>query len=181
MRLYTKHGDDGSTMLVGGRRVAKCDLRVAAYGDVDETNAAIGIVIAACRDEEDIAMLRRIQADLFLLGGELAAPDGVEECRRIDEAHSQRLEVWIDAATGKVPPLRSFTLPGGTEAAVAFHLARAVCRRAERAVVALAGAEPVRREVVVYLNRLSDLLFACARLANHRAGVAEIPWEVPKG
>jgi cob(I)alamin adenosyltransferase len=180
MKLYTKHGDDGSTGLIGGTRVPKNDPRVAAYGEVDETNAAIGMVIAGCNDGETAATLRRIQAELFVLGAELATPAGQQPGFRVGESHVTQLEQWIDAASAEVAPLRNFILPGGTTTAAGFHLARTVCRRAERAVVALAQQQPVRQWAIVYLNRLSDLLFALARQANKRSGVEDIPWHPPK-
>ena len=179
MKLYTKQGDGGLTGLIGGARVAKNDPRVAAYGDVDETNAAVGVVIAACDDEEMVATLRRIQAELFVLGSQLATPPGDRPKLVIGEAHVKQLEHWIDAAVAEVSPLRNFILPGGSATAAGLHFARTVCRRAERAVVALAQLQPVGPPVVVYLNRLSDLLFALARHANRRAGVEDIPWIPP--
>jgi len=180
MKLYTKQGDDGSTGLIGGTRVPKNDPRVAAYGDVDETNAAIGTIIASCDDDETIATLRHIQAELFVLGAELATPSGEQPRFRVCETHVKQLEHWIDAASAEVAPLRNFVLPGGTATAAGLHLARTVCRRAERAVVGLAQLQPVGRWAIVYLNRLSDLLFALARQANKRAGVEDIPWHPPK-
>lgn len=180
MKLYTKHGDDGSTGLIGGTRVPKNDPRVAAYGDVDETNAALGVVIAGCNDDETIVMLRHIQAELFVLGSELATPAGEQPRFQIGESHVKQLERWIDAASAEVAPLRNFVLPGGTATAADLHLARTVCRRAERAVVALAQMQPVGQWAIVYLNRLSDFLFAMARQANKRSSVEDIPWHPPK-
>ncbi|MDO8629807.1 MAG: cob(I)yrinic acid a,c-diamide adenosyltransferase [Phycisphaerales bacterium] len=181
MMLYTKTGDDGSTGLIGGPRVSKCDPRVAAYGEVDEINAAIGVVVAGCADAQIVDRLRRIQSELFVIGAELATPDGQMPNPRIGDAQVAQLERWIDEASAGTPPLRNFVLPGGTFAAASLHLARTVCRRAERAVVSLSQHHSVSRTVVIYLNRLSDLLFALARLANHRADVPEIPWTAPKG
>ena len=180
MKLYTKQGDDGSTGLIGGTRVPKNDPRVATYGDVDETNAAIGAVIAGCGDEETAATLRCIQAELFVLGAQLATPAGDQPKFLIDESHVKQLEQWIDAASAEVSALRNFILPGGSVTAAGLHVARTVCRRAERAVVALAQQQPVEPHAMVYLNRLSDLLFALARQANGRAGVEDIPWHPPK-
>ncbi len=176
MKLYTKTGDDGDTGLIGGDRVRKDDPRVATYGDVDETNAAIGAAIAACRDDELAERLRQIQSDLFSIGTALATPDDGNATKAIAQARIQQLEAWIDAATAEVEPLTSFVLPGGSATAAALHLARAICRRAERAVVSLSHDQAVDTSVLVYLNRLSDLLFAAARLANHREGVAETRW-----
>jgi len=180
MKLYTKHGDDGSTGLVGGERVVKCDVRVEAYGHVDETNAAIGAAIASCKDAEIAEGLRRIQSDLFVLGSELATPEGNVPRTRISPADIAALEAWIDLACEEVPPMRNFVLPGGCALAAALHLARTVCRRAERATVLLSKSQTVARDAVIYLNRLSDLFFALARQANHRAGVADTPWIAPK-
>jgi len=180
MKLYTKYGDDGSTGLIGGTRVPKNDPRVAAYGDVDETNAAIGVLIANCDDDETVAALRHIQAELFVLGAELATPAGEQPRFRVGESHVKQLEHWIDAASAEVAPLRNFVLPGGTATAAGLHLARTVCRRAERAVVGLAQMQPVGQWAIVYLNRLSDLLFALARQANKRSSVEDIPWHPPK-
>ncbi len=180
MKLYSKGGDDGTTGLFGGTRVPKDDLRVAAYGQVDEANAAIGQVVADCIEEDTVAVLLTIQSDLFALGAELATPKGSESGPRIGESHVAQLERWIDEACDGVPPLTSFVLPGGTKVAAALHVARTVCRRAERGVVTLAHAEVVDQPLIIYLNRLSDLLFALARRANHRAGVSDIVWEAPR-
>ena len=180
MKLYTKSGDDGSTALFGGPRVSKCDPRVAAYGEVDEVNAAIGMALAGCEDSPITQRLTEIQADLFVVGAELATPQGHKPPNAISEAQVSRLEQWIDEACGETKPLRTFVLPGGTALAAALHLARTVCRRAERAVVFLSQQEEVSGTLVIYLNRLSDLLFAWARLANQRAGVADIPWNPPR-
>lgn len=176
MKLYTKSGDDGSTGLIGNVRVAKCDGRVDAYGEVDETNAAIGVVMAQCDDPKLCGELRRIQADLFMLGAELATPADQVRQWTISEAHVTALEKQIDEASAISPPMRNFVLPGGHPTAARLHLARTVCRRAERAVVALAREQTVGSFVVPYLNRLSDLLFAQARAANTQSGVGDIPW-----
>lgn len=180
MKLYTKSGDDGSTGLFGGPRVPKCDLRVAAYGEVDETNAAIGMALAGCNDPQIGQRLSEIQADLFVVGAELATPLGQDPPNKTTESQIARLEGWIDEASAETKPLRNFVLPGGTSFAAALHFARTVSRRAERAVVLLSQKEHLSSPVIVYLNRLSDLLFAWARLANHRAGVADIPWNPPR-
>ena len=180
MKLYTKAGDDGSTGLFGGPRIPKCDSRVSAYGEVDEVNAAIGVALAGCEDEQLALRLAEIQADLFVVGAELATPQGHKSPNTISDSQIAQLELWIDEACGETKPLRTFVLPGGTALASALHLARTVCRRAERAVVFLSQQEEVSGAVVIYLNRLSDLLFAWARLANQRAGVADIPWNPPR-
>jgi cob(I)alamin adenosyltransferase len=186
MKIYTRTGDDGTTGLFGGARVRKASLRVDAYGTVDETNAAIGRAratiaggAAASLDE----VLAPLQTDLFVVGAELATVPGKEgnlKMRLLDETDAARLEAAIDAAEQGVPPLKYFVLPGGSAAAADLHLARCVARRAERLVVELADEEPIRKEIVVYLNRLSDLLFTLARKANVLAGVEDVPWK-PRG
>ena len=182
MKIYTKTGDTGETSLMGAGRVPKDHQRVAAYGDVDETSAAIGL--ARTTEPRDLAddLLAAIQRDLFAIGGALATPEpervGAAQRAKVvvSPERVRALESAIDAADTELPPLRAFVLPGGTPKAAALHLARAVCRRAERSVVHLAHAEPVPAEVIVYLNRLSDCLFTLARLANHRAGSADATW-----
>lgn len=167
---------------MGGGRVAKDHVRVAAYGDVDETSAAIGVARAtAPRDLAD-ALLGAVQQDLFAIGAALATPEpGRLKARQREKMvvapeRVAALEQAIDGADAELPPLAAFVLPGGSPKAAALHLARTVCRRAERAVVRLSRDEAVPDEIVVYLNRLSDLLFTLARVANRRAGVAETPW-----
>lgn len=182
MKIYTKGGDTGSTGLFGGARVSKHDPRVDAYGEVDELNALLGLVRTQTLPREVEAVLVEVQSALFTLGSELATPEP-EKARmalpRTQAAWIEALERAIDAIDAEVPPLRSFILPGGTAAAAHLHLSRTVCRRAERAVVGLAAQEPVAPNVITYLNRLSDYLFMAARLANHRAGVADVPWVAP--
>lgn len=175
MKLYTKQGDDGTTGLIGGSRVPKDDLRIAACGDIDETNAAIGMVIAACDDSGTTKTLRQVQSELFVLAAELATQQGDRPRLAIGETHVAQLERWIDEASARVLPLKDFVLPGGSETAARLHVARTVCRRTERAAVTLAQRQSVGPPALAYLNRLSDLLFAFARLANHRAGIADIP------
>ena len=181
MKLYTKGGDAGQTSLGTGRRVGKDDARVSAYGDVDELNAAVGAVVAGCDDPTWDGQMRQVQDRLFVLGAELAAPDGKPRTPTLTEQDVARLESWIDAATAEVAPLKAFVLPSGCELAARLHLARTICRRAERAVVRLANTEPVGQSAIPFLNRLSDLLFAWARLANHRSGVEDIVWHSPGG
>lgn len=179
MKIYTKTGDSGSTGLFGGERVDKDDARVDGYGTVDETNAAIGVARAAGLTVEIDAVLAAVQSDLFTLGAELACVPGHEARLRLallGAPDIERLERAIDAAEEGLAPLTSFVLPGGTPGAAALHAARTACRRAERRVVALRRSSPVRDEVIVYLNRLSDLLFVLARRANHAAGVPDVPW-----
>lgn len=179
MKIYTRTGDDGTTGLFGGSRVSKTDVRVEAYGTVDEANAAIGVARSAGLEAETDAVLARAQAELFTLGAELACAPGKESKLRlplIDDEDIERLEREIDRAEEGLPPLKSFILPGGSGGAAALHLARCVCRRAERRVLIL-DANEVRGQVRRYLNRLSDLLFALARRANHDAGVEDVPWQ----
>ncbi|HUL76667.1 MAG TPA: cob(I)yrinic acid a,c-diamide adenosyltransferase [Vicinamibacteria bacterium] len=179
MKVYTKTGDLGETSLLGGMRVPKDHPRVAAYGDVDETNAALGAVRAVA-EERLASLLFTIQNDLFAIGARLADPTRQVTSRRVKTAvtaaHVRRLEKAIDAREERLPPLRSFVLPGGTPAAALLHQARTVCRRAERSVVTLARAADVDPRIVVYLNRLSDLLFVLARAENHRSGLGEDRW-----
>jgi len=179
VKIYTKTGDAGETNLFDGTRVAKTDPRVVAYGDIDELGACVGVAVAAGLDHELREMAESIQRDLFALGARLADPAHRIAARVskvvIDDASVARLEGWIDRLDGDLPPLRHFILSGGAAAGAALHLARTVCRRAERATLSLghAAVEPV---LLVYLNRLSDLLFMMARAANHRAGVPESEW-----
>ena len=179
VKIYTKTGDRGETALLGGTRVSKAAPRVAAYGDVDELNAWLGVVRAATPGDRLAAMLDRIQRDLFAIGARLADPSGAVADRVSKTAVTAddvtRLEGWIDQLEGELQPLRRFILAGGTPAAASLHVARTVCRRAERAVVAL-GPEAIEPELLVYLNRLSDLLFVMARAANHQDGVPESEW-----
>lgn len=181
VKIYTRTGDGGDTGLFGGGRVPKAHVRVEAYGDVDELNAALGMAVAAVADEEIRGRLRIIQHDLFSLGASLATPGAEDGSARpatppLPTARVEEMEAWIDAASDETPPLRSFILPGGTGGSTALHLARTVCRRAERAVVRLTLQEAADPVVVRYLNRLSDLLFALSRLENHRAGVSDTVW-----
>lgn len=181
MRIYTRTGDTGETGLFGGGRVAKDNPRVAAYGDVDELNSALGVVRAAEPALLFDAELEAIQRDLFAIGGHLATPDPEKvraalERATLSSARIQDFETAIDAADAELPPLRAFVLPAGTAKAAALHLARTVCRRAERSVVALAREHPVPELFLVYLNRLSDYLFTLARLANLRDGRGDVIW-----
>ncbi len=179
MRIYTKTGDLGETSLLGGARVPKDHLRVAAYGDVDETNASLGAVRALAEPRLG-KLLFAIQKELFAIGAQLADPTHRVAAKKAKAALSaldvRRLEKAIDDRDAAMPPLRSFVLPGGTPAAALLHQARTVCRRAERSVVTLAREADVDPRIIVYLNRLSDLLFVLARFENHRAGLAEERW-----
>lgn len=188
VQIYTRSGDAGETGLFGGQRVRKDDLRVEAYGAVDELNAALGLVAALKADPELDALVNDLQHELFLLGADLATPGSAEEQRgavrieRVQSAQVERLERWIDRYEAELPPLTRFILPGGQPLAAALHWARVVCRQAERRCVTLACAEDeespdVNPVVVRYLNRLSDLLFVLARVANHRAGAGDVIWE----
>ena len=178
-RIYTRTGDDGTTGLVDGSRVTKTDARMAAIGDVDEANSAIGVAIVALGEGDTAAALTRIQNDLFDLGADLATPgDDFEPDKmtlRIVPAQVARLEREIDAMNAGLSPLRSFILPGGTSGAAAVHLARAIVRRAERSAVAAAQADPVNPQALAYLNRLSDYLFVAARFVNQNAG-GDVLW-----
>lgn len=178
-KIYTKTGDDGTTGLLGGGRVAKDDLRIEAYGTVDELNAQLGAARACGLDQELDRLLTRVQDDLFAAGSALADPNPQGRFQAaITPAHAARLEAEIDALEALLPPLNQFILPGGTRAAAQVHLARAVCRRAERLVVQLARqpGQHVGQPIVVYLNRLSDFLFVLARAINQRANVPDVAW-----
>lgn len=189
--IYTKSGDDGDTGLFDGSRVRKNDPRVEAYGNVDELNSQLGVLIASLRagatrsakDARQVLVERatRIQHELFTLGAELATPGDKnrERMPRITADHARALELWIDEATAALKPLRAFVLPGGDPLAAQLHVCRTVCRRAERAIIAADAAEPIAREIVIYINRLSDLLFTWARLANEIAGVGDVEWIKP--
>lgn len=182
MKIYTRTGDSGDTALFGGGRVPKDHHRVAAYGTVDELNAAVGMAVAVVGDDEVRERLGQVQHDLFALGANLATVPARDDRPRpkglpaLPLSRVARMEGWMDGADAELPPLRAFILPGGTAGAAALHFARTVCRRAEREVVRLAALEPVEQGVVVYLNRLSDLLFTFARLENHRSGVGDTEW-----
>jgi cob(I)alamin adenosyltransferase len=180
MKIYTRTGDQGDTGLFGGGRVPKDHPRVAAYGDVDELNSALGVVRAGAAGLFE-PLLESIQRDLFSIGGQLATPkpERVQKSLQKTILLPERIaefERAMDEADAELSPLRAFVLPGGTPTAAALHLTRTVCRRAERSVVHLAQSEPLPELLVVYLNRLSDLLFTLARLANHRAGVSDVTW-----
>jgi cob(I)alamin adenosyltransferase len=182
VKIYTRRGDRGETDLFGGGRVAKDALRVSAYGDVDELNSVVGVA-AAATDEKDLrAFAQDIHSSLFDLGSQLATPrpktasDGKSSLPTVDLARVEELEREIDRLEKELDPLTSFIWPGGTAGAAAFHHARTVCRRAERSTVTLDRAETLDPMTVQYLNRLSDLLFTMARVANARAGVPDVPW-----
>jgi cob(I)alamin adenosyltransferase len=177
-RIYTRAGDAGETSLGDGTRVPKTDTRIEAYGTVDELNAVLGLVLAGDVGPELRSALERIQNELFDLGADLAVPvdDDRRERLRVDRAQVEALEALCDRANEGLEPLRSFVLPGGTATAARLHLARTVCRRAERLTVALDAEHGVNPEALAYLNRLSDLLFILARAANAAAGASEPLW-----
>lgn len=180
MKIYTKTGDKGDTGLFGGARVSKAAERVGAYGQVDELNSAIGFARAFEVDSKLDAMLETIQHELFQVGAELGSAPNKQDKLTIALVADDRVEALergIDTLEEDLAPLKAFILPGGTKGAAALHTARCVCRRAERALVGLAQSEPVRGELVRYLNRLSDFLFTAARYANRQQGVADIEWK----
>ena len=180
MRIYTKTGDDGTTGLFGGGRVPKSDARVSAYGEIDELNALLGVAGAAVKDASIADLLSGIQPDLFVLGAHLATPETTRGRRpALPPLPVERIELFerrIDDADAELAALDAFVMPGGTPGGAALHHARTVCRRAERSVVSLGAVETVDAAVLVYLNRLSDLLFVLARLENQRAGATERRW-----
>ena len=181
MTLYTRKGDDGQTGLGSGEQVDKDHIRVAAYGDVDELNAAVGLALAACDDAALTDKLARVQDRLFVLGAELADPERSEATPALEAADVTRLEAWIDEAAAAAGPLKGFVLPGGCELAARLHQARTICRRAERLLVTLSRHQEVGPAVMPFVNRLSDLLFAWSRLANRLAGVEDTVWHPPPG
>ena len=183
MKLYTKTGDDGSTGLFGAGRVGKDDLRVSAYGTVDELNASLGVALTLVTDTDPAASLRptlvAIQSRLFDLGADLATPLNSaheDKVARINEAHIQWLESQIDGIDSDNEPMQNFVMPGGTKLAASLHLSRTIARRAERLVVALQRQDSINPLTLIYLNRASDLLFAMARAANRLQCVPDVPW-----
>lgn len=184
MKIYTKTGDNGETGLWGGARVKKDATRVQAYGTVDECNAVIGVARAALDRTPGLreldTLLAQIQSQLFVVGADLATPESAANIPRVGEDEVAFLEYTIDMIEAELLPLRQFILPGGTPAAAQLHLARTVCRRAERWLVRLLHEEQASPQIGIYLNRLSDCLFVLARAANARAGVADVPWVSPR-
>ena len=179
-KVYTRTGDDGTTGLGGGGRVAKDSPRVEAYGTVDELNSQIGAAVAAGLSEPVAQALRRIQNDLFHLGSDLCVPEDQKQrfsVPRIEERHVLDLESLMDRLSEELSPLENFVLPGGSVGAAQLHVARSVCRRAERSVVSLARGEAVGPFTVPYLNRLSDTLFVMARFENKRGGIPDVLWD----
>ena len=181
MKIYTRTGDQGTTSLVGNERVQKSDLRISAYGTIDELNATLGLARAQGLSSRLDEIAERLQNQLFELGAELASPD---PCQRstdfLQESVITEQEGWMDALEQELPALTTFVLPGGTQTAAILHLARTVCRRAERDIVGLSLTAPVREIVLKYVNRTSDLLFMMARIANAEAGVSDVPWKKPR-
>lgn len=179
MKIYTRKGDRGETSLFGGKRTAKDSLRIEAYGSVDELNAVLGAVRALKPHHELDSILATVQNELFVLGADLATPKGkaTKNVPRIEEQHIVQLEQDIDRLEASLTPLRSFIVPGGSSIAVQLHIARTVCRRAERHLVRLSKKEKIGETPVKFLNRLSDLLFVLARYANKVDGVQEMPWK----
>ncbi len=180
MKIYTKTGDMGDTGLFAGARVRKDDVRIEAYGTVDELNAAIGVVRAERLSPEIEQTLERVQSELFSVGAELATPEPQKHgMALIGEAQIVSLEKAIDHLEGGLPPLKQFILPAGSRGGALLHLARGVCRRAERRVVTLAANAPISPEIIRYLNRLGDYLFVAARFANQEAKAVEMKWQKP--
>jgi cob(I)alamin adenosyltransferase len=175
VKIYTRTGDHGETSLFGGARVAKNDPRIEAYGTVDELSSCIGVARASSLPTESDAVLEQVQRDLFDVGAHLASP-GTSRFPGVEPQRVEDLERAIDAMERELPPLTNFILPGGTLAAAHLHVARTVCRRAERCVVGLHDDTPATLSTVIYLNRLSDYLFVAARFANWRAGVGDVEW-----
>jgi cob(I)alamin adenosyltransferase len=179
MNIYTRTGDSGETGLLGPQRVPKDDPRVQLLGEVDELNAFLGCAVSSASDSEIAEVVAAVQSTLFALGAEIAAigSDRANSVPKITQKQVQELEQAIDRYNSQLPPLRRFILPGGTACAAVLHIARAVCRRAERTAVALSRSYEINAFVLPYLNRLSDLLFVLARLANAKAGAADREWK----
>ena len=177
MKIYTKTGDDGTTGLIGNKRVKKSDLRIATYGQVDELNAAIGIILSSKLGKDIRDLLTRIQNDLFVVGADLANPNLDNKSNRVTSEMVLFLEKEIDRLEEKLSPITFFILPGGDMVASQVHLARAICRRAEIDVVKLSEVDKINNECLVYLNRLSDLLFVIARTINKRKKISDVEWK----
>lgn len=177
MKIYTKTGDDGTTGLQGGKRVSKSDLRIIAYGAVDETNSTLGVALSHDTDSDIRELLTRIQNELFVAGSDLSNPDLGKSDNRVTEKMVENLEKNIDRFEAELNPLTNFILPGGHQVAAHLHMARTVARRAETDVVALSKDEQINLHCQKYLNRLSDLLFVLARVVNKRNGTSDIVWK----
>jgi len=184
MKLYTKSGDDGTTGLFSGARVSKDHPRIESYGTIDEFNATLGVCAAACVSENKLhsrllSIFASLQSRMFDIGADLATPEGANnesKIQRISPSHVEEVEKWIDEIDGANTPLTAFVMPGGTELASRLHLARTICRRAEREMIHLSHSEPVGGSLIMYVNRVSDLLFAAARLVNKDGGVGDVVW-----
>ncbi|MCE9619779.1 MAG: cob(I)yrinic acid a,c-diamide adenosyltransferase [Planctomycetes bacterium] len=184
MKLYTKSGDDGTTGLFSGARVSKDHQRIESYGTIDEFNASLGMCCSAC--DKHNALHKRLleifailQSRMFDIGADLATPEGANnegKIKRISSEDVAEIEGWIDEVDAQNTPLKAFVMPGGTELASRIHLARTICRRAEREMIRLSHGESLGSNLVIYVNRVSDFLFAAARLANKQAGVQDVPW-----
>lgn len=181
MKIYTKTGDKGKTSLFGGKRVWKDDLRIKAYGTADELNSVLGMALNEIKNKELKKVITGIQNELFIVGADLAAPYANKKnsfkVPRIENSNTKGLEVLIDKFDSELPSLKNFILPGGSKAAAALHLARTVCRRAETEVVTLSRSDKINLEIIVYLNRLSDLLFVLTRFLNFSSNRPEIEWK----
>lgn len=178
MKIYTKKGDEGNTSLFGGTRVPKSSMRIKAYGTVDELNSVVGLAVSHGISEKSTAWVKKVQEDLFVLGADLATPPSSKtRIHRIDEDAIKFLEKTIDTMEEELPALKNFILPGGTPQGATFHLARTVCRRAERATVACSKTEEISDLTIKYLNRLSDFFFVLARFENKHAGQPEETWK----
>lgn len=181
MKIYTKTGDQGETGLYGGPRVSKDDIRIEAYGTVDELNSVLAVALIEVDNPDIYELLRKIQNQLFSIGADLATPIGKQNSRAsirtIKDHHITEIENAIDYFDAQLDPLKNFILPGGTAGGAYLHLARTVCRRAERRVVTLKNAVEINPNIILFLNRLSDLLFVLARFENKSAGVQDVPWK----
>ena len=181
MKIYTKGGDKGETGLFGGERVPKDSIRIEAYGTIDELNSFIGLTIIEIKDQEVKELLNRIQNNLFTLGSDLAAPDNEKNKKhyipRIKESHFEEIEKEIDKFDSRMEELRNFILPGGCKSSALLHICRAICRRSERRVVTLNNGVNLSPEIIIFLNRLSDLFFVLARYENKISGIEDIKWQ----
>ena len=181
MKIYTKGGDKGETGLFGGERVSKDSLRIETYGTVDELNSFIGLAVVEIKDYEVKKLLERIQNTLFILGSDLSAPDNVKDkshnIPRISKLNYEEIEKEIDKFDSRLGELKNFILPGGSKSAALMHICRTICRRAERRVVALNNAVNISPDIIIFLNRLSDLFFVLARYENKISGIEDIEWQ----
>ncbi len=177
VKIYTKTGDDGTTGLIGGKRIKKSNPRITAYGAIDELNAAIGIILASKLDSDIRKLLIQIQNNLFIVGADLANPDLTNNSNRVTIDMTTFLEIQIDKLENELPSITYFILPGGNLVASQVHLARAICRRAEVKIVELSGIDKINKNCQIYINRLSDLLFVVARTINKRKKIKDIAWK----